>query len=44
MLLCQILAYTTHKKISKSDTKTINPKYLDQHGMKNSNYQMDHFL
>ena len=27
MLLCQILAYTIHRKILKCDTKAINVKY-----------------
>ena len=29
---------------TESDTKTINLKYLDQRGMKNLNYLMDHIL
>ena len=41
MLLYQMLLYTKHGKIQKSHSKTLNLKYLDQHGMKNLNYQMD---
>ena len=41
MLPYLILAFTTHEKISKSHTKTMNLKYQLQHGMRNLNYLMD---
>ena len=37
MFLYHILAFTTHEKIYKSHTITINLKYQLQHGMKNLN-------
>ena len=40
----QILAFTIHGKIKKIHTKTINLKYLLQHGITNLNYLMDHTL
>ena len=44
MFLYQILAYTKHGKILKSDRKTINLKYQLQRGMKNLNNLMDYTL
>ena len=44
MLLYQILAFIIQKKIQKNHTKTTNLKYQLLHGMKNSNYLMDHIL
>ena len=45
MLLHQIeVCTTTHGKILKSDTKTINVKYQLQHGMKILIYLMDCIL
>ena len=44
MFLYQILAYTTQGKIQECNIRTINLKYLLQHGMKNFNYLMDHIL
>ena len=42
MLPYQILSFTIHHKIWKSRIKTINLKYLLQHGMTNFNYLMGH--
>ena len=41
MLIYQIAACNILGKILKSKTKTINLKYLGQHGMKNLKYLMD---
>ena len=40
----QILAFNTRGKIYKSHIRTINLKYQLQHGIKNSNYLMDHII
>ena len=37
-LLYQILAFTIHRKMLKSDIKTINLKSQLQHGIKNLNF------
>ena len=42
ILLYQILVFTMHGKILKSHVRTINLKYLLQHGMKNLNYLINH--
>ena len=44
MLLYETLAFTIHRKLSKSHTKIINLKDQLRHGMKSLNYQMDHIL
>ena len=44
MLLYQILAYTVHRKVSKSHTKTITLKYQIPCGEKNFIYLFDHIL
>ena len=44
MLLHQIEVCTTHGKILKTDTKTINVKYQLQHGMKILIYLVDCIL
>ena len=38
-LLYQILAFTIHRKMLKSDIKTINLKSQLQHGIKNLNFR-----
>ena len=44
MLLYQILAFTIHGKIYKSNTKVIDLKYQLQYGMEKLNYLIDHIL
>ena len=41
-MLYQISVSNTHGEVQESHTKKINLKYLDQHGIKNLNYLMNH--